>query len=190
MYWYKKLPGNIFIAGAIAAIFCISGCKPGIKETGAALKYFDIKGFFTADAARLSKLNKPVMKTVTHNGVTQSKKVRIGNWGRELDLFIGSDINRPAWKDSYTITVSGDITIYRAKDPELKMHQMDIKEDKGKVKWILIFNHTPKDLLHRILYQSSEKLSYFPDSLYSIEKDQRVRLIGNDTYKVQGLIGK
>ncbi|HWZ14583.1 MAG TPA: hypothetical protein VNW95_05035 [Mucilaginibacter sp.] len=125
------------------------------------------------------------MKTVTHNGVTQSKKVRIGNWERELDLFIGSDINRPAWKDSYTVTISGDITIYRAKDFKLKMRQMDIKKDKDKVQWVLIFNRTKN-----LLYETTEKLSYFPDSLYSIEKYQHVKLMGNNTYSVQGLIGK
>jgi hypothetical protein len=185
MYWYKKLPGNTFIAGTIAVIFCVSGCKPDIKETGAAPKYFDLKGFFTADAARLNKLNKPVVKTVIHNGVTQNKKVRIGDWERELDLFIGSDINRPAWKDSYTVTVSGDITIYRAKDPKLKMRQMDIKWDKDKVRWFLIFNR-----IKNLLYETTEKLTYFPDSLYSIEKYQHVKLMGNNTYTVQGLISK
>jgi hypothetical protein len=185
MYWYKKLPGNLLITGAAVLFFCASGCKPDIKETGAALKYFDIKGFFTADAARLNKLNKPVVKTVAHNGVTQSKRVRINNWEHELDLFISSDINRPAWKDSYTTTVSGDFLIYRARYPELKMHQMLIKKVDGKVIWVLIFNHTKN-----LLYQTTEKLSYFPDSLYTIEKDQQVRLMGRNTYTVQGVISR
>jgi hypothetical protein len=186
MYWYKKIPGSLFIAGVMMLFFCISGCRPDIKESSGALKYFDLKGFFTADVARLNKLKKTVVKTVTHNGVTQSKKVSIDNWERELDLFIGSDINRPAWKDSYNITISGNILLYEAKYPELKMRQMLIKKDKDKVKWILIFNRTKRNLL----YQTYEKLSYFPDSLYTIEKDQRVRLMGHNTYTVRGSIDK
>jgi hypothetical protein len=185
MYWYKKLPGNLFITAAAVLFLCVSGCKPDIKETGAALKYFDIKGFFSSETARLNRSNIFVVKTVIHNNVTQSKKVYIDNWERELDLFIGSDINRPAWKDSYTITVAGDIIIYRAKDPKLKMHQMDIKKNKDKVKWILIFNRVKNPL-----YQTYEKLSYFPDSLYTIEKDQRVRLMGRNTYLVNGVISR
>jgi len=47
----------------------------------------------------------------------------------------------------------------------------------------LIFNRTKN-----ILYQTTEKLSYFPDSLYLIEKDQKVRLMAKNKYKVQGLI--
>jgi hypothetical protein len=185
MYWYKKAPKSVLITGVMMLVFCAYGCKPDIKETGTALKYFDLKSFFSSETTRLNRLNKFVVKTVAHNNVTQSKKVRIYNWARELDLFIGSDINRPAWKDSYTITVSGDITIYRAKYPELKMHQMLIKKDNGKVKWILIFNRTKN-----LLYQTYEKLSYFPDSLYTIEKDQRVKLLGRNTYTVQGIISK
>ncbi|MDP9048973.1 MAG: hypothetical protein M3N14_12620 [Bacteroidota bacterium] len=183
MCWYKTKAGilSVFISGMIL----LSGCRPDIKETGATLTYFDLKGFFTTETALLIRAHKVVLKTVTHNGVTETKKVRIDDWGREFDLFIGSDINRPAWKNSYNITLSGDFLIYRAKYPELKMHQMLIKKDNGKVRWILIFNRTKN-----LLYQTDEKLSYFPDSLYTIEKDQRVRLMGSNTYKIQGMIGK
>jgi hypothetical protein len=158
-----------------------TACKPDIKETGGTLKYFDIKGYFTADTARLNKLNTPVFKTVTYNGATESKKAKIENWGHELDLFIASDINKPAWRDSYTIIADSDVLLYKAKDPELKMREMIIKMDKQKVKWILIFNHTKN-----ILYQTDEKLSYFPDSLYVVQKIQRIRLIGTNKYKIEG----
>jgi hypothetical protein len=183
MYWYRsKLRVSFSLIIWIALAVCWSGCKPDIKESGA---YFDIKGYFTGDTARLRKLNKPVIKTVSHNGLTESKTVRIDNWARELDLFIGSDINRPAWKNSYTVIDNDGFLIYKAKYPELVMREMLIKKDKGKVKWILIYNRTKN-----ILYQTSEKLSYFPDSLYLIEKVQRVRFMGNNSYKIQGVIKK
>lgn len=175
MCWFKA-------TAIVAAALLLAGCKPDIKETSGA-RYFDLKGFFTAEASRLNRLHNTVVKTATHNGVTQTKKVHITNWDRELDLFINSDINRPAWKNSYTITNSGDFIIYRAKYPELKMHQMLIKKEKGNVKWILIFNSAKN-----MLYQTSEKLSYFPDSLYIIDKDQHVRLMGNNNYKIKGVI--
>jgi hypothetical protein len=183
MYWYRV---NIRITAALigSAILLCTACKPDIKETGTALKYFDLKGYFTADAARLTKLNKQVLKTVIHNGVTESKQVKIDNWGRELDLFIGSDINKPAWKNSYTITADSSAILYKAKDPELTVQKILINLDnKNKVKWIMILNHTKN-----ILYQTYEKLSYFPDSLYLIEKLQRVRLMGTNTYRIKGVI--
>ncbi len=174
MYWYK-VKARITVALISGIMLLYTACKPDIKETGATLKYFDLKGYFTADTARLNKLNKQVLKTVIHNGVTESKKVKIDNWGRELDLFIGSDINKPAWKNSYTITADGNALVYKAKYPELTVREVLINMDNNKVKWIMILNHTKT-----ILYQTDEKLSYFPDSLYLIEKMQRVRLMGTN----------
>jgi len=186
MYWFKLK--QLTIVALICGLFLFiqgSGCKPDIKETGSSLKYFDIKGYFTKEAARLTKQNKPILKTITYNGATESKKVLINNWGRELDFFASADINKPAWKDSYTIEKSGNFLIYKAKYPELKMREMVIKKDSQKIDWILIYNSTKN-----LLYQSTEKLSYFPDSLYIIEKLQRVILLGTNIYRVKGTIGR
>jgi hypothetical protein len=182
MYWCKLKP---FTTIALICSIMVGGlaCKPDVKEAGTTLKYFDIKGYFTADTARLNKLGKLVIKTVTHNGVTESKKIKIANWGQELDMFTGADINRPAWKNSYTIATGDNLVLYKAKEDELKVREIIIKKDKEKVKWIVIYTRTKN-----ILYQTTEKLSYFPDSLYLIEKDQRVRLMGRNRYKIQGVV--
>lgn len=164
---------------------CLPACKPDVRETGAALKYFDIRGFFAKDTALLKRLNKPVFKTVSHNGASESKTVHIADWGQELNFFMASDINKPAWKNSYSVIDNDNFLIYKALDPELQMREMVVKKDKGKIKWILIFNHTKN-----ILYQTSEKLSYYPDSLYLIEKSQHVKLMGTNFYKIEGVIGK
>ncbi|MDB5087177.1 MAG: hypothetical protein JWR09_1171 [Mucilaginibacter sp.] len=182
MCWCKLKP---FTTIALICSIMISGlaCKPDIKEDGTNLKYFDIKGYFTADTARLNKLDKLVIKTITHNGVTETKKVKIDNWGQELDMFTGADINRPAWKNSYTIASGDNLVLYKAKEDELKVREIIIKKDKEKVKWIVIYTRTKN-----ILYQTTEKISYYPDSLYLIEKDQRVRLMGRNRYKILGVI--
>ena len=182
MYWCKLKP---FTTIALICSIMVSGlaCKPDVKEGGTTLKYFDIKGYFTADTARLNKLGKLVTKTVTHNGVTETKKVKIDNWGQELDMFTGADINRPAWKNSYTIATGDNLVLYMAKEGDLKVREIIIKKDKEKVKWIVIYTRTKN-----ILYQTTEKLSYFPDSLYLIEKDQRVRLMGRNRYRIQGVV--
>ncbi|HEY4323946.1 MAG TPA: hypothetical protein VGN20_08160 [Mucilaginibacter sp.] len=184
MYWYKS-PNTVALALSLLVSTCFLACKSDIKETGATLKYFDIKEYFRGDTARLNHENKPVLKTITYNGQTEQKTVHINNWGLELDSFIGSDINRPAWKNSYYITADSNFLVYRAKYPELKMQEMAIKKEKGKVKWILIYNKTKN-----IIYQTTQKLSYFPDSLYLIEQEQRVRLMGTNHYKVEGVINR
>jgi hypothetical protein len=56
-----------------------------------------------------------------------------------------------------------------------------IKKACGKVNYVLILNYS-----ENLLYTNTEKLSYFPDSLYEVVKRQRVRLIGENRYKIQG----
>lgn len=159
----------------------ITSCKKDSSASVNTMAFFDIKGYFRADSLRLTKLNPLVNKTVVHNQIAETKKVRIPNWGIELNLFTESDINKPAWKSSYSVQTENDLLIYKAKDPLLKTQEIVIKKEGDKVKWILIFNHTKN-----ILYETAEKLSYFPDSLYLIQKSQKVRLLGKETYRISG----
>ena len=182
MYWYNTRRKSFasFIAGFIL-LLAISSCKNGDGQAHGDKKYFDLKGFFSADSARLAKLNPLVTKTVQHNKTTETKKVHIPNWGAELSVFTESDINRPAWKSSYTIHQDSDFLIYKSKDPALKTTDIIVRRTGDKVKWILIFNYTKN-----LLYTTEEKLSYFPDSSYTIVKKESVRLLGTNFYKIKG----
>jgi len=158
----------------------LPACKPAIKKDPHP-KYFDIKGFFDKEAQRLTLLKMPVLKTVYHNGTTEKKRLTIDNWNTEFGLFSGSDINRPAWTKSYNITSEGNIIIYKANEPELVTREILIKKVNGKVIYMLIYNHTKN-----LLYTNDEELSYFPDSLYQINKIQTVRLLGINKYQIKG----
>jgi hypothetical protein len=187
MCWYKS---KLLITAGLgfSLISGLQACKPDIKESRASMKYFDLQGFFRADSARLARLNPLILKTVKHNGVSESRKLHIVNWGTELSLFSQSDINKPAWKDSYSITADSNIIIYRALDSTLKTREILIKKSNGKVKYIMIENAVEKDLYKKkiLLYKTLEKLSYFPDSLYLIQKSQTVRILGKNNYDIAG----
>ena len=180
MYWCKNIYHTLFAAGVgIALLF--PACKPAIKEDATA-KYFDLKAYFKADSARLTQMHKPVLKTVTHNGITESKKVNITNWAQELNLFSQSDINKPAWRDSYKIQRGEHTLIYMAMDPDLKTREIIINKKKdGGVQYIAIYNYTKN-----LLYDTREKLTYIPDSIYKIEKTQHVKLLGTNKYVITG----
>lgn len=184
MYWCNSKKLLAVIACGLYFILMLPACKPAIKQN-AGLKYFDVKGFFSRDSLRLTKLNPLIYKTVYHNGVTESKKVHIDNWGTELGLFSGSDINRPAWVNSYSVINEGNIIIYKAKSPELATQEILIKQVNGKVEYMLIYNHT-----HNLLYTNDEELTYFPDSLYQINKVQSVRLLGTNKYQIKGFFNQ
>lgn len=163
----------------------LTSCKPENIQDGAKPKYFDIAGYFKADTAKLHKLNHLTLKTVVHNDSRQTKKVHIDDWGLELSLFIQSDINKPAWRDSYTIQTGKDnAVVYMAKTPELKTREIVITRNKdSSVKWIMIFNASKN-----ILYQTTEVLAYYPDSAYTIKKSQHVRFLGTNNYFIRGTL--
>ncbi|MXV51352.1 hypothetical protein GS399_10260 [Pedobacter sp. HMF7647] len=144
--------------------------------------YFDLAGYFSREAERLSRLNPDILKTVSRNGEQEQKKLRVTNWKNELELFELSDINKPAWRDSYSVKQSGSSVSYLSNDPKLRTREIKIDfDDAKKVKHILIVNKSDN-----ALYTSDETLNYFPDSAYSIDKRQHVVLIGNNDYLVQG----
>ena len=184
MYWFKPgLNHTAILTLGFTLLACMPACKPQIKNNGA----FDLSGFIKKDAARLKKLNKPVTKTVSHNGITETKIVHVDNWEQELGLFIDADINKPTWKSNYDVTAEDSLLVYRAKDKDkdLKVRYLLINRNGQKVRWILIYTKT-----ENILYKTTQKLVYFPDSVYSIDMVQHVKTMGTNVYKVRGVIGK
>jgi len=182
MYWCrsKNIAGVILTVNFLAVI-SLSACKHD-KEVST-LKFFDLKGYFKADSIKLTKLNRQVFKTVIHNKNSETKSVHIDNWGNELRLFGESDINKPAWKDSYLVENTANTLVYKAKYPELETREITINKVGDKVKRILIINHT-----RNLLYETREKLTYVPDSMYRIEKTQQVRLLGINRYDIRGVL--
>jgi len=183
MYWFK--PGAKNAASLVlgfAMLVYLSACKPHIENNGA----FDLSGYFKKEAARLKKVNRPVKKTVSHNGVTETKTVHIANWEQELGLFIDADINKPTWRSNYNVTDEDSLLAYRAKDSTMKVSEILIKRDQQKIRWILIYTKTPKNYL----YTTTQKLVYYPDSIYYISTRQDVRFMGRNNYRVTGVISK
>jgi len=178
MYWCKI---SRYSTIGLFTLLLAASCKPDVKQSNGTLKYFDLAGYFKAEAARLSKSAKPVVKTVNYNGQTETKTILIKNWPRELDLFISSDINKAAWKDSYNISKNGDSVVYTTIDTNLHTRRIVLWLKQDKVTGLAISNFTKN-----MLYQTNEKLRYYPDSIYYIEKHQRVKLLGTNNYQITG----
>ncbi|MBC8053265.1 MAG: hypothetical protein H7Y13_09380 [Sphingobacteriaceae bacterium] len=142
--------------------------------------YFDIKGYFTKEAERLQQDGPVIEKTVSQNNGAEVKDVKLTNWSAELELFAESDINKPAWKDSYDIVRNGPETRYVAKDTSLRTKSIAIvRSPKGDIRKIVILNKTKN-----ALYSSEDELVYIPDSIYQIKKHQSVSIIGRNSYAV------
>jgi hypothetical protein len=183
MYWCKRYLAALI---GLTLLLCVASCKRDSSAAADTIKFFDLKGYFASEAARLTKLDHGVNKTAIYNHQAEEQKVHIANWASELSMFSESDINKPAWRLSYDVQSSQGFISYKAKDPALKTQDIIIKKDGNKIKWILIINHTRSTIFTKTLFETIEKLSYFPDSVYQIQKRQYTRLLGINTYNVKG----
>lgn len=167
----------------ILALACLFFAACSGTEQVREQKYYDIKGFFGTETERLEKQGARVTKTVSKNDVSETKASFSPAWGTELALFTDSDINKPAWRDSYKIESDSVFTSYTALDNELRTKSINIKKDNtGKVIEITMLNSTSN-----YLYNSTEELHYIPDSLYRIVKKQDVILLGKNNYEITGV---
>ncbi|WP_152439727.1 hypothetical protein [Arcticibacter svalbardensis] len=132
---------------------------------------------------RLSAANPTVLKKVIHNGISEEKQVKIPNWKNELDVFSASDLNKPSWRDSYNIKVNVNGLVYTTLDSTLKIKRIRINKSGNRITSIDIESQVSNEI-----YNSTELLNYYPDSLYKIKKTQQVKLIGTNTYQINGKI--
>ena len=167
---------------ALFITLIISGCA-GSSTSVKQNSYLDLTKFFSSEITKLEKLEPYVRKTVSRNGLRETKSLNNINWKSELSLFIESDINKSAWKNSYKITNSKNEVIYTALDSSLRTKRIFItRSPEGMVKKVLIVNK-----ISNMLYESSEELLYITDSIYTINKQQHVVLVGDNDYKITGV---
>ena len=169
---------KIWLSGILLVFY---GCNPAAKNQGDALNYFDLKGYFEKEAARLTKNNPVFTKTVTVNDDAESKKIRIADWTKELSIFSDADINRNAWKGLFKTTNTGDQEIYTSDHEKVPVKEVRITKRNGEVYHIRILVKNTN-----ILYNSADTLSYYPDSLYQVKKKQHIKLLAEKKYTITG----
>ena len=171
---------SLFFFSSIGILACDGpATQPTTVSTN---RYFSLEDFFLDEIERLTRSATIVDKTVSRNGVSEQKHIQIEDWKSELALFMDSDINKPAWQNSYRIDSTEYSLTYTSTDPELRTQRITINKNKnGLIKHIAIKNHT-----NNMLYQTAEQLDYYPDSVYLITKQQQVRFIGDNEYVIQG----
>lgn len=174
MCWFRR-------TAYLSAFFLLSCGGQQEEAAPRPARYFDLAGYFTAQGEAFTKRNVTVSKTIVKNGLRESRTLNIGDWEKELSLFAGSDINKPAWASSYQTSQSGDTLIYRSLEPDMRTQLIEIVGAPDSVVMIYIRNQE-----ENALYKSLEELRYYPDSLYRIDKKQDIRFIGINEYQIEG----
>lgn len=147
--------------------------------------YFNLKDYFHKEAQILSIQRPRILKQVSRNESHEKKEIRIEDWERELALFLESDINKVAWRYSYDeinhYNDNQDTLKYVSKDTSLRTQEIVIIRKDSVIKEIAI-----KNKVENYLYTSREELYYYPDSLYKIQKNQQVIVLGSNNYQISG----
>lgn len=158
---------------------CIACNQHSDVQTKSTSEYFDIQAYFNAEANRLQKLNPTVNKTVSVQNDAESKQVKINDWHKELSSFADANLHKSAWKGSFKVFKSDTLESYSTEKDKIAVKLVTIQKKFRKIKSIKIIVANKN-----ILYQSSDTLIYYPDSLYIIKKQQKIRLMDAKNYGI------
>jgi hypothetical protein len=127
-----------------------------------------------------------LQKTIRQNGKEEQQKVNIKDWKQELSFFIESDLNKPSWRDQYSIDTaySADkkklILRYKSQDKELSIKALDVEIVSDTVQSIMILKN-----IENQVYTSQQLLNYFPKKYYKINQTQDIVLLSKDDYSIE-----
>lgn len=155
---------------------CTPSSADAVEEE---LPFFDLRGYIDSEVDRLTEAKVRVNKTITLNGVSETKSLDEVNFSNDLRLFREADINKPAWREKYTTeeqSLSGShlITTYLAQDSNLIVLKLLVEEDQGVPIRIELERKTGT-----ILSDGVHQLKYAPASGYSVKTKQTNRF-GDD----------
>lgn len=163
---------------------CTSSATPNHTPTNP--RFFDLKGFFEQEIAYLDAQSIKVQKTIRQNGKEEQQKVNIGDWKQELGFFVESDLNKPSWRDQYSIdsTYTEDrkklLLHYESQDKKLTIKALDVEIVSDTVQSIMIIKN-----INNQVYTSQQYLNYFPKKYYTINQSQNIVLLSEDDYSIE-----
>ena len=114
-----------------------------------------------------------IRKTIAYNDVPEAAERDTLNVRQELNIFSGSNINRPALYDRYSVDsvyagASLQQLVYQALDDEVSVKRMTVSyDDNGEVSRIDL-----ERITDNYIYEAQQSLSYIPGYGYRIETYQ------------------
>jgi hypothetical protein len=169
---------HTLLAGSI--LLFLLGCNAETDERQKnASPYFDLKGYFEKEANRLTKAGVIVNKTVGINGAHETKTLKIADWKRELSSISNADINKASWRGAFKVTRSENEVTYRSDDRKVPVKALTVFYKDGIASGFLVLIRNKN-----ALYTSTDSLTYYPDSLYQIKKNQQIKLLSEKNYEI------
>lgn len=185
MYSFKKNRFKIYTAAlalASAAFFHACNSEGKRKQTDNP-QYVNLPEYFNNEISRLTDLKPTILKTVVKDSISESKKMRLTDWERELSSFTNVDLNKPAYQGLFEKDSSDYRVTYTSNDPQIDIRQVTVTYEPDGTP----FSFLIKRKVDNTLYETNETLSYNKKEGYSIEKKQHILLLGDKSYFIKGI---
>ena len=173
-----RIPKILSVQVAAIALLLLAGCsKPSEAPAIQGDKpFFDLKIYFQSEIERLGSEQTVVDKIINLGGVEETQTMQNLDFGKELNLFLQADINRPAWVEKYQIDSSFSVDdleniTYTALDSSLIVRTLSIDFHDNKVQQVNIRKKEGSFIAF-----SKQQLSYQPSKGYLIQSHQEVIL--------------
>lgn len=148
--------------------------------------YYDIPSFISKQAKNLNEKGQWVRKHVTKDG--HSHIIERGNidWKEELDAFIESDINRPAWRGEFKVdTISlerVDVITYKTANEQIPVKNVVVTIDKDTRQCLQVTVDRSTD---NFLYSSDQSLFFTTGEGYMMKGKLSVSFLFDSEYSIE-----
>ncbi|MCB0516330.1 MAG: hypothetical protein R2798_04120 [Chitinophagales bacterium] len=153
--------------------------------TKSSSEYFALQNYFNTIIEEYEKEKTPLEKTIIYQNESQTQVINEANWAEELQLFTASDINKPAWRDAYSIDTvqkakEKEVT-YTAKKKDLKTQKMILRFSGNNLQHLTIQNRQKN-----VMYETLEDLNFQASPLqYSCEVYQKMLWFSPTTFTIK-----
>lgn len=147
--------------------------------------YYDLPSFIAKQVSNLQSKKQWVRKHVTKDGHSHIIERGDIEWNEELDLFVESDINRPAWRGEFkvdSINLEREYVItYKTENNQIPVKNVVVTIDKetGQCLKITVDRRTKN-----FLYQSDQSLYYTTGEGYMMKGKLSVSYLFDSEYSI------
>ena len=193
---FKKLHPKSLITTFILLFMAMGACREAPEKKNEVKAYYDLKGFIENQIVYLNESKPKVEKTLNLNGKKEVQSEAAIDWKKELELFAQADINKPAYRNSYTI-IKSDSAVYEYKikaGENLPVQFLHIEVDSATQQPLLVKAIVRSE---NKIYQSERQIeltckrrnNLFEISSYSIDGYQKLLLTEQKSYNIRAKIG-
>ncbi len=148
--------------------------------------YYDLPSFMTKQVTELNEKQQRVRKHVTKDGHSHIIEYGDIDWNEELEVFIESDINRPAWRGAFkvdTISLEREFIItYKSSNDQIPVKNVVVTIDKDTRQCLQV---TVDRITENFLYSSDQSLFFTPGEGYMMKGKLSVSYLFDSEYSIE-----